>query len=117
MNEYLRNLNKIEFVLTYACTGRCKHCSEGEHTASGETIDAFVAADIVRKVASEYDIKTVTPGTGFVWSSKPLPIPAKIMCPRWASGSGTPRELRGLMKCALMKSSKIKQRKFSEVSL
>ena len=59
MNQYLKNLNKIEFVVTYACTGRCKHCSEGEHTSCGERIDSGIAADAVRKIASEYDIKTV----------------------------------------------------------
>ena len=59
MNQYLENLNKIEFVVTYACTGRCKHCSEGEHTSCGERIDPEIAADAVRKISSEYDIKTV----------------------------------------------------------
>ena len=59
MNQYLKNLNKIEFVVTYACTGRCKHCSEGDHTACGERIDPWIAADAVRKIAAEYDIKTV----------------------------------------------------------
>ncbi len=59
MNQYLKNLNKIEFVVTYACTGRCKHCSEGEHTSCGERIDPQIAADAVRKIAAEYDIKTV----------------------------------------------------------
>lgn len=59
MNPYLKNLNKIEFVVTYACTGRCKHCSEGDHTSCGERIDPFIAADAVRKIAAEYDIKTV----------------------------------------------------------
>ena len=59
MNQYLKNLNKIEFVVTYACTGRCKHCSEGDHTNCGEHIDPQIAADAVRKIASEYDIKTV----------------------------------------------------------
>ena len=59
MNQFLKNLNKIEFVVTYACTGRCKHCSEGEHTSCGERIDPGIAADAVRKIASEYDIKTV----------------------------------------------------------
>ena len=59
MNPYLKNLNKIEFVVTYACTGQCKHCSEGEHTSCGERIDPQIAADAVRKIASEYDIKTV----------------------------------------------------------
>ena len=59
MNQYLKNLNKIELVVTYACTGRCKHCSEGEHAACGERIDPGIAADAVRKIAVEYDIKTV----------------------------------------------------------
>ncbi|MBR5315004.1 MAG: radical SAM protein [Clostridia bacterium] len=59
MNKYLENLNKIEFVVTYACTGRCKHCSEGEHISCGERIDPQIAADAVRKIASEYDVKTV----------------------------------------------------------
>ena len=59
MNPYLKNLNKIEFVVTYACTGRCKHCSEGEHSACGERIDPQIASDAVRKIAAEYDIKTV----------------------------------------------------------
>ena len=59
MNPYFKNLNKIEFVVTYACTGRCKHCSEGDHTSCGERIDPFIAADAVRKIGLEYDIKTV----------------------------------------------------------
>ena len=59
MNPYLKQLNKIEFVVTYACTGRCKHCSEGEHTSCGDRIEQQIAADAVRKIASEYDIKTV----------------------------------------------------------
>lgn len=59
MNQYLKNLNKIEFVVTYACTGRCKHCSEGDHASFSERIDPGIAADAVRKIAAEYDIKTV----------------------------------------------------------
>ena len=59
MNQYLKNLNKIEFVVTYACTGRCKHCSEGDHSSCGERIDPQIAAYAVRKIAAEYDIKTV----------------------------------------------------------
>ena len=59
MNQYLEKLNKIEFVVTYACTGRCKHCSEGNHATCGERIAPAVAADAVRKIAAEYDIKTV----------------------------------------------------------
>ncbi|MBR5452642.1 MAG: radical SAM protein [Clostridia bacterium] len=59
MNVYLKNLNKIEFVVTYACTGRCKHCSEGDHSLRGERIDGEVAAGAVRKITAEYGIETV----------------------------------------------------------
>ena len=45
--------------MTYACTGRCKHCSEGDHTSCGERIAPAVAADAVRKISAEYDIQTV----------------------------------------------------------
>ena len=59
MNRYIKNLNKIEFVVSYACTGRCKHCSEGDHPITKERIDPAVAAQAVRKIAMEYPIRTV----------------------------------------------------------
>ena len=59
MNQYLKNLNKIEFVLTSVCSGRCKHCSQGERNGAAEYIDPELAADAVRKVVAQYDIKTV----------------------------------------------------------
>ena len=58
MNKHLKNLNRIEFVVTMACTGRCKHCSQGEHK-NGESVDKVLAADAVRKIAKEYSIKSV----------------------------------------------------------
>ena len=54
VNEYLKNLHKIEFVVTNACTGRCKHCSEGDHSACGEHIFPAVAADAVRRIVGSY---------------------------------------------------------------
>ena len=59
MTPYLKHLTKIEFIITYACTGRCKHCSEGDHTACGERIDPAIAADAVRRIAAAYHIQTV----------------------------------------------------------
>jgi len=59
MNDCLKNLEKIEFVITNACTGRCRHCSEGDHRSSGERIDPSAAADAVKKIATHYAIKTV----------------------------------------------------------
>ena len=59
VNPYLKNLNKIEFVVTDACTGQCKHCAAGAHGACGIHIDPQIAADAVRKTAAVYDLKTV----------------------------------------------------------
>lgn len=72
-NKYLKNLNKIEFVVTYACTGSCKHCSEGEHTGCGERIDPQIAAEAVRKISAEYDVKTV-----MTFGGEPLLYPETV---------------------------------------
>ncbi len=58
MNKHLKNLNRIEFVVTMACTGICKHCSQGEHKSS-DNIDKALAANAVRKIAEEYSIESV----------------------------------------------------------
>ena len=58
MNKHLKNLNRIEFVVTMACTGKCKHCSQGEHKTSG-CIDKKLSAEAVKKIAAEYSIKSV----------------------------------------------------------
>lgn len=59
MNKYLKNLNKIEFVVTTACTGSCKHCSEGGHSPAAEVIDADAAERAVRSLCKQYSIQTV----------------------------------------------------------
>ena len=58
-NKHLENLSKIEFVVTCACTGSCKHCSEGAHKNCGERIDPALASAAVTKITREYDVKTV----------------------------------------------------------
>ena len=59
MNIYLKIVSKIEFVLTNACTGRCRHCSAGDSPAAAEYMDPYVAANAVRAIAKDYDVKTV----------------------------------------------------------
>lgn len=59
MNEYLRNLNRIEFVVTTACTGRCKHCQNGDPVDASEHIDADVAVRSIREVCEHYRIESV----------------------------------------------------------
>ena len=73
MNECLRNLNKIEFVMTYACTGHCKHCSEGNHASCGEHIDGKRAAEAVKAVCAHYPIKTV-----MTFGGEPLLYPEEL---------------------------------------
>ncbi len=72
MNKHLKNLNRIEFVVTMACTGKCKHCSQGEHDSS-ESLDKVLAADAVRKIAEEYAIKSV-----MTFGGEPLLCPETV---------------------------------------
>ncbi|MGN0531634.1 MAG: radical SAM protein [Eubacterium sp.] len=58
MNKYLKNLNRIEFVVTMSCTGRCKHCSQGSHI-SNEHIDAKIAEQAINDICSQYKIESL----------------------------------------------------------
>ena len=51
MNEYLKHLERIEFVVTLACTGKCRHCSEGDHETCSGHIDPRIAAAAVGRAA------------------------------------------------------------------
>lgn len=73
MNTYIKNLNRIEFVVTLACTGRCKHCSEGEHSGAGAHIDAETAAKVVREVVGKYHITSV-----MTFGGEPLLYPEAV---------------------------------------
>lgn len=73
MNPYLKNLNKIEFVVTMACTGKCRHCSEGDHGGCTEHIDSIVAAEAVKKICAHYDISTV-----MTFGGEPLLCPETV---------------------------------------
>lgn len=59
MNIYLENLEKLEFVVTTACSGNCRHCSDGDHARNGLMLDPSKAAETVRKLAANYNLKTV----------------------------------------------------------
>lgn len=59
MNPYIKNLNRLEFLITLACTGKCKHCSEGEHKAAGPHLEGKIAAEVVYKVAHKYKIDSL----------------------------------------------------------
>ena len=60
-------------MITYACSGRCRHCSEGEHISSGEHIDGDKAAEIVRKVSENYKINSL-----MTFGGEPLLYPEAV---------------------------------------
>lgn len=74
MNGYVKNLNRIEFVITLACTGQCKHCSEGEHVGCSEHIDGDVAVKAVEKICENYEIESL-----MTFGGEPLLYP-EIVC-------------------------------------
>lgn len=59
MNKYTQNINRLEFIVTWACTGKCRHCSEGEKLTRGGFIDGGAAAQAVRRAAEKYGIQSV----------------------------------------------------------
>ena len=87
MNKYMKNLNRIEFVVTMACTGRCRHCSEGEHISKGEHIDGEVAAKAVRDICESYAIESI-----MTFGGEPLLHP-EVVCKIHAAAkeSGIPK--------------------------
>ena len=56
-----------------ACTGKCRHCSEGDHDGFTEHIDKMVAVDAVRKICACYDIATV-----MTFGGEPLLYPETV---------------------------------------
>ena len=59
MNEYVKNLKRIEFVVTMACTGKCKHCSEGEHVNCTGHIDKDIAVKAIHEICENYNIESL----------------------------------------------------------
>ncbi len=59
MNEFIKNLNRIEFSVTLACSGKCKHCSQGDHIHCADHIDGDVAADVLKKICTAFKIESL----------------------------------------------------------
>ena len=58
MSRYI-DLKRIEFVMTNTCSGRCKHCSNGEHAGAGESVDGDAAVTAVKRLAERFAIQSV----------------------------------------------------------
>ncbi len=73
MNEYLRHVDRIEFVVTMACTGRCRHCSEGDHDHCTDHIDVEIAVESIRKICGQYRIASL-----MTFGGEPLLFPDAV---------------------------------------
>ncbi len=73
MNEYLKNLNRIEFVVTLACTGRCKHCQNGDPVHTAEHFDADAAVRAIQRICKHYKIETL-----MTFGGEPLLFPGVV---------------------------------------
>lgn len=73
MNEYLKHLNRIEVIETLACTGHCKHCSEGDHAGFTDHLDGTYAAKAVDEICSVYKIDSL-----MVFGGEPLLYPEDV---------------------------------------
>jgi hypothetical protein len=59
MNPCLKNLTRIEFAVTDACTGRCKHCQNGDAANGSAHIDVSAAVCAVRDICANYEIDSL----------------------------------------------------------
>ncbi|MBO6010401.1 MAG: radical SAM protein [Oscillospiraceae bacterium] len=88
MNPYLKNLDKLEFAVTLACTGRCRHCQNGDPDPSGEHLGPDEAERAVREVCARFEIRTV-----MAFGGEPLLFPETV-CAMLAAAAGRGVPLR-----------------------
>ena len=87
MNVYLENLERIEFSVTMCCTGRCRHCSQGDHYGYSGHIDGTRAAEAVERVCRYYEIKSL-----MTFGGEPLLFPETVCAIQSAAErAGIPR--------------------------
>ncbi|MCL2060102.1 MAG: radical SAM protein [Oscillospiraceae bacterium] len=58
MSRYI-DLKRIEFVVTDACSGCCKHCSNDERLDSRGSVDAKAAVAAIKQLAGRFAIESV----------------------------------------------------------
>ncbi|MCL2003526.1 MAG: radical SAM protein [Oscillospiraceae bacterium] len=58
MSRYI-DLTRVEFVITNACSGRCRHCSNGERLDKSGSVNADAAVTAVKRLAGRYAIASM----------------------------------------------------------
>ena len=57
-NKYIKKIERLEFTVTNGCTGRCKHCSQGE-LPGNKKLDAKKAVNAIKDITSIYEIESI----------------------------------------------------------
>ena len=89
MNPYL-HINRLEFILTDYCTGRCKHCSAAEmvnHPRTERHVPVAESVRAIRDLAEMFDMQSV-----MTFGGEPLLYP-EVTCAihRAAMEAGIPK--------------------------
>jgi MoaA/NifB/PqqE/SkfB family radical SAM enzyme len=58
MNNYIKNIRRVEFTVTHCCTSRCKHCSLGDDPGS-DKLDKNRAVKLIEELSRVYQIESV----------------------------------------------------------
>ena len=53
--NYFKNLNRLEFVITYLCTSRCRHCFVGDDRK--KKYPGFLSKDLVVSIVKQLGTK------------------------------------------------------------
>ena len=87
MNPYLK-INRLEFILTNHCSGRCRHCSAGgSHTGTVHHVPLEGSVRAVRDLAEIFPMQSV-----MTFGGEPLLYP-EVTCQihRAAADAGIPK--------------------------
>ena len=74
MNPYIKNIGRIEFIITYACTGRCKHCSESGKANNGDYLTADISVRALEKINKNFTLQSV-----MTFGGEPLLYPETVI--------------------------------------
>lgn len=73
MSDCFKNLNRIEFVITCNCTGKCKHCSAADMKSERVCINGTQAVENLTKIAKKHNITSV-----MTFGGEPLLYPNEV---------------------------------------
>ena len=73
INEYIKNVKRVEFTVTHCCTSKCRHCSVGDDKGD-ERLDINNAIGLLEELSEVFEIESV-----MTFGGEPLLVP-NITC-------------------------------------